>query len=149
MEVLQNRIDSFQGKRLKKGGKLYKWPHPKSFAATTTSLAEAGFYFDPSADDPDNTTCFTCQKALGDWEQDDDPFDLHYEKCGKRCAWASLRCGLKYDITERGGFVSSVSVPLPILTGVQVFFLQRSRADIENSREDASGNLPCRGWMAS
>jgi len=112
MEVLQNRIDSFEPRRLKKGGKLYIWPHDDSFIASKSNLAEAGFYFSPTPkkEDFDNVTCFMCQKQLGDWEKEDDPFALHFAKCAEKCAWANLRCGLQYDRVEGGGCVSILHI---------------------------------------
>jgi hypothetical protein len=111
MECLENRVLSFsKGKRVKVGSRqqTLKWPHPSSgtdsFIATPKILAEAGFYFKPSAEDRDNVSCFMCHKELSQWEQDDDPFDIHYEKCGGRCAWATLRCGLREDMDKKGRY---------------------------------------------
>ncbi|KAJ6561080.1 hypothetical protein DFH09DRAFT_1160400 [Mycena vulgaris] len=81
MEVLQNRLDSFVKQ---KRGKTLKWPHPKTWLATPETLAEAGFYFDPSTDDPDNATCFMCNKQVTEWAEDDDPFDIHWTKFGRK-----------------------------------------------------------------
>ncbi|KAJ7886006.1 inhibitor of apoptosis repeat-containing protein [Mycena leptocephala] len=75
MEVLNNRLNSFL--KQKRGN------HPRT-------LAEAGFYFDPSTDDPDN------------WAEEDDPFDIHWQKCANVCAWANLRCGLRRDTDSHG-----------------------------------------------
>lgn len=104
MECLQSRIDSFsKAKRVKNPNKpstsvTLKWPHPASFVARPDTLAEAGFYFDPSPDDPDNCSCFMCDKQLGGWEDEDDPFDIHFDKCAHECGWASVRCGLRRDM---------------------------------------------------
>ncbi|KAI0746858.1 hypothetical protein C8Q80DRAFT_802071 [Daedaleopsis nitida] len=99
MEYLNSRLDSFGTSKFKRSkassSKITsssKWPHPKSFKATPNSLAEAGFYFDPDHESPDNVTCFMCNKSLGGWEPDDDPFAIHYEKCRNTCAWAVVRC---------------------------------------------------------
>jgi hypothetical protein len=111
MECLQSRIDSFsKTKRVKNPSKpssniTLKWPHPESFKATPDTLAEAGFYYDPSADDPDNVSCFMCEKELGGWEEDDDPFDIHYDKCAQKCGWANTRCGLRRDMDRHGRYV--------------------------------------------
>ncbi|KAJ7132310.1 hypothetical protein C8R44DRAFT_698736 [Mycena epipterygia] len=109
MEVLKNRLDSFKQKR----GKSLKWPHPKTWQATPETLAEAGFYFDPSAEDPDNATCFMCNKQVTEWAEDDDPFDIHWEKCAKVCAWANLRCGLRRDMDSQGRYVFPDKSRLP------------------------------------
>lgn len=98
MEYLQARLDSFaKSKRSKASSTRHtssssKWPHPSSFKATPDSLAEAGFYFDPDSDNPDNVTCFMCKKGVAGWEPEDDPFSIHYDKCAKTCAWAMVRC---------------------------------------------------------
>jgi hypothetical protein len=36
-----------------------EWPHLQDSIANPATLAEAGFYYNPSYDDPDNVTCFT------------------------------------------------------------------------------------------
>lgn len=108
MEAVSTRIASFKkSKRVKNPEKLtsttaLKWPHPADFQANPETLAEAGFYYDPSYDDPDNVTCFTCGKQLGGWEEGDDPFLIHWGKCGQSCCWASVRCGLLVDVDHSG-----------------------------------------------
>jgi hypothetical protein len=108
MEALQSRIESFnKSKRLKSSKsskKSSKWPHPQTFKANPEALAEAGFYFNPSPEDKDNVTCFECGKQLSEWEEDDDPFDLHWTKCGDKCSWAAVRCGLREDMDRRGRY---------------------------------------------
>ena len=78
-----------------------RWPHPDSFIATPKTLAEAGFYHDPSEDDPDNVICFMCSKELGGWDSDDDPYRVHVAKSAK-CAWAQTRCAIEYDFDSHG-----------------------------------------------
>jgi hypothetical protein len=113
MEVFHSRLDSFQKtKRVKlPHGKpsaiSVKWPHPDTFLANPTSLAEAGFHFTPTWNDRDNVTCFLCKKQLSDWTQEDDPFDLHWTKCRANCAWAVVRCGLTEDLDEEGQYAFS------------------------------------------
>ncbi|KDR80791.1 hypothetical protein GALMADRAFT_222390 [Galerina marginata CBS 339.88] len=119
MESLQARVNSFKkSKRVKNPTKTsattsLKWPHPPEFRANPETLAEAGFYYDPSYDDPDNVTCYVCEKALGGWEEDDDPFLIHWRKCGQTCCWASVRCGLLSDMDGMGRFVSSDKARIP------------------------------------
>ncbi|GLB41611.1 putative baculoviral inhibition of apoptosis protein repeat [Lyophyllum shimeji] len=121
MESLQNRIDSFSKvKRVKNPEKptstvSLKWPHPPAprYVATPETLAEAGFYFNPSFDDRDNVTCFMCEKQLSDWEAHDDPFDIHWNKCGDNCCWAMVRCGLRGDLDGHGGFIFSDKSRIP------------------------------------
>ena len=114
MEVLQLRIDTFKkSKRVKQGnGKkvvVVKWPHPDAIIATPAKLAEAGFYYNPSWEDQDNVACFMCGKELSGWEEDDDPFQIHWEKCKDTCAWAFIRCGLDGDIDRKGKCVFCAS----------------------------------------
>ncbi|EJF63753.1 hypothetical protein DICSQDRAFT_167803 [Dichomitus squalens LYAD-421 SS1] len=101
MEYFQNRVDSFGPPRSKRtkasSSKQPTWPHPASFKATPETLAEAGFYFHPDSDFPDNVACFMCKKNLDGWEPDDDPFTIHYSKCRDSCAWAVVRCQRALD----------------------------------------------------
>jgi hypothetical protein len=72
------------------------WPHPLTYLATPETLADAGFYHDPSPFDPDNVCCFMCGKELGEWEEGDDPFRIHAEKCPK-CPWVILNFAVALD----------------------------------------------------
>lgn len=101
METLETRIQSFIKARPPYSNKVYSWPHPDSFVATPKSLAEAGFYFNPSKDDPDNVVCFLCGKELGGWDDTDDPFEIHVQKCPK-CPWVLVRCALENDFDSKG-----------------------------------------------
>jgi len=111
MEVLQARFESFKkSKRVKNPNKsssttTLKWPHPSPFTANPETLAEAGFFYDPSYDDPDNVTCFYCGKQLAGWEEDDDPHVIHWNKCASTCCWATVQCGLKVDMDRSGRYV--------------------------------------------
>ena len=107
---MQSRVDSFaKSKRVKGSSKSSKvtvrWPHPPTFKASPEALAEAGFFYNPSVDDKDSVTCFECGKQLSEWEETDDPFDLHWTKCGDRCSWAVVRCGLRGDMDRHGKYV--------------------------------------------
>ncbi|KAF5362388.1 hypothetical protein D9756_002189 [Leucocoprinus leucothites] len=119
MECLQNRIESFnkpvrvQNASKTGAAKNIKWPHPPSFIAKPETLAEAGFYFDPSYGDRDNVTCFVCGKELGGWEENDDPFEIHWNKCAKTCAWAVVRCALKDDLDASGRYAFTDKNRLP------------------------------------
>lgn len=104
METLESRLNSFTKPKRTKGSKStssLNWPHPSSFVATPKNLAEAGFYYNPSKDDPDNVTCFMCSKELGGWDEEDDPFEIHLRKCPK-CPWALARCSLELDLDSDG-----------------------------------------------
>lgn len=82
-----------------------KWPHPPSFLATPTSLASAGFYFNPSVHTPDAVSCFICDKGLADWDPEDDPAEIHSQKCPK-CPWAVLKCVTDINDNGRSGSIS-------------------------------------------
>ncbi|PYH92677.1 hypothetical protein BO71DRAFT_18794 [Aspergillus ellipticus CBS 707.79] len=62
------------------------WPHSRPSPA---ELAHAGFFYNPYATNPDNTTCFLCQRALDGWEEDDNPITEHL-KHTKDCGWAIM-----------------------------------------------------------
>ncbi|TFK47542.1 inhibitor of apoptosis repeat-containing protein [Heliocybe sulcata] len=113
MQVLQARLDSFKPKRSSKKSSQ-KWPHPSSFKATPQSLAEAGFHFTPWAQDRDSVTCYMCKKQLNAWDKSDDPFRVHWEKCGELCAWATVRCGLEEDVDAEGNFIATDPKRLPL-----------------------------------
>ncbi|KDQ60304.1 hypothetical protein JAAARDRAFT_152872 [Jaapia argillacea MUCL 33604] len=116
MESLQDRLDSFKTKRTKQSNKASsskKWPHPSSYKANPRTLAEAGFYFNPSTDEPDSVSCFICSKELSDWAHDDDPFHIHWSKCYDSCPWAIVRCGLEHDVDEDGNFTFPDANRLP------------------------------------
>jgi hypothetical protein len=108
MESRQARLRTFlDGVRIKfnKSKVLMKWPHPATHIATPETLSDAGFYFNPSLDDKDNVICFTCDKELSDWDAEDDPYQIHFDKCGRTCPWAIVRCGLDVDRDKRGRYV--------------------------------------------
>lgn len=52
-------------------------------------MAHAGFYYKPYETNPDNTTCFQCNRALDGWEEDDNPITEHL-KHSPDCAWAIM-----------------------------------------------------------
>ncbi|EJD05359.1 uncharacterized protein FOMMEDRAFT_165810 [Fomitiporia mediterranea MF3/22] len=120
METFDARLRSFVKGKSKSSG---KWTHPDSFIATPTSLAEAGFYFKPSKQDPDNVQCFICKKELSGWEEDDNPFEIHVKKCPK-CPWAIARCSLEFDVDSDGKFLITDSSRLPTNK-----VLEKARAD--------------------
>jgi hypothetical protein len=71
-----------------------KWPHPKSYKANPSTLADAGFYWNPNSTAKDNVTCFFCEENFSDWELHHDPHVIHYDRCGESCAWATAQCGI-------------------------------------------------------
>lgn len=52
-----------------------------------SKLSDAGFFFAPSEDSPDNVTCYLCGKSLDGWEPGDDPLAEHLRH-SKDCGWA-------------------------------------------------------------
>lgn len=54
-------------------------------------MAKAGFFFAPSATNPDNAMCFVCQRQLDGWEQDDNPA-LEHLTHSPDCGWAINVC---------------------------------------------------------
>lgn len=109
MEVFTTRLESFtKPRRVKhsttKRTLTLKWPHPSHFIATPDTLTEAGFFFNPSWDARDNVECYLCGKCLDGWDEQDDPFAIHWDKCNDQCAWAVVRCGIPEDIDRKGNF---------------------------------------------
>ena len=78
---IESRLATFEPptKRSKLG-----WPHK---TPTPEALAHAGFYYKPSKSSNDNTICYLCERQLGGWEADDDPFEEHL-KHSPECGWA-------------------------------------------------------------
>ena len=58
------------------------WPYDgkKGWKPTSKKLAEAGFIFTPTTEEPDNAKCIYCDKALGGWEKSDDPVHEHQRR---------------------------------------------------------------------
>ncbi len=100
MDAYEARLASFAPKKSSRSKKQQAvsggWLHPPTFRATPSRLAQAGFYFEPSVSKPDNVLCFMCGHALGNWEEQDDPFKVHVEHSPK-CAWAIARCSIEDD----------------------------------------------------
>ncbi|KAL8799127.1 MAG: hypothetical protein Q9182_006133 [Xanthomendoza sp. 2 TL-2023] len=94
MEIFEARLNSFNAIQPKtkkrtsnaKGAAKLKWPHE---SPTPAQLAKAGFYYDPSASDSDNTTCYLCHTNLNGWEEDDNPIHEHLN-LSPGCGWAAV-----------------------------------------------------------
>ncbi|EAW07426.1 baculoviral IAP repeat-containing protein [Aspergillus clavatus NRRL 1] len=69
-----------------KAVKPISWPHSRPSPA---DLAHAGFYYNPYETNPDNTTCYLCQRALDGWEAEDNPVTEHL-KHSQDCGWAIM-----------------------------------------------------------
>ncbi|KAK8042468.1 AT hook domain-containing protein [Apiospora phragmitis] len=110
--TFEGRLASFQSSQpvmgRKRGPKTLAWPHrgldensvsvpsgARADGRTTTNadsslltqLARAGFYFEPTADKPDNVVCYLCHARIGGWEDDDSPIEEHL-RLSPRCGWA-------------------------------------------------------------
>jgi baculoviral IAP repeat-containing protein 5 len=125
MQAFNSRLESFaKARRVKqsttKRTLTLKWPHPLHFVATPDTLTEAGFFFNPAWDAPDNVECFLCGKSLDGWEEQDDPFTIHWDKCRDSCAWAIVRCGLSEDLDRKGKYVACPSIRI-VLAQVGLF----------------------------
>lgn len=52
-------------------------------------MAEAGFYFCGTEQEPDSVACFMCDKHLDNWEATDDPWSEH-KRHAPQCAFVKL-----------------------------------------------------------
>ncbi|KAI0387944.1 hypothetical protein F5Y04DRAFT_241365 [Hypomontagnella monticulosa] len=67
-----------------KAAKSITWPHKQLDPA---HFAQAGFYFEPTQEAPDNTVCFLCLKSFAGWEDSDSPLEEHL-RLSPHCGWA-------------------------------------------------------------
>uniref|UniRef100_V5EZ06 BIR-domain-containing protein n=1 Tax=Kalmanozyma brasiliensis (strain GHG001) TaxID=1365824 RepID=V5EZ06_KALBG len=76
-----------------------QWPYDgkKGWKPTSKKLAEAGFYFAPTDEEPDNAKCVYCSKSLGGWEKADDPVHEHQRRVPD-CAF--FNCELREPAPE-------------------------------------------------
>ncbi|KAK5642594.1 hypothetical protein RI129_008761 [Pyrocoelia pectoralis] len=65
------------------------WHFNSKSKCNAKKLAEAGFYYVGTADEPDGVQCFLCGKALDGWDRDDDPWQEHITH-SKECEFAKL-----------------------------------------------------------
>jgi Inhibitor of Apoptosis domain len=118
MATYEDRLASFEPRKIKFTKKsalnvhlARGWPHPSTatpssaaYRATPSSLAHAGFYFDPTAEKDDNVTCFMCEHSLGEWTENDDPFVEHLN-VDPKCPWALARCSIELDRQRDGRYI--------------------------------------------
>lgn len=52
-------------------------------------MAEAGFFWTGSFEEPDSAQCFVCNKQLDGWESNDDPWDEH-RKHQPACSFVTI-----------------------------------------------------------
>ncbi|OJJ50030.1 hypothetical protein ASPZODRAFT_2117030 [Penicilliopsis zonata CBS 506.65] len=110
MDTFAARLASFDlvlqpEKRRSSSAKTVKpitWPHSNPSPA---ELAHAGFYYNPYETNPDNTTCFLCNRALDGWEEDDNPITEHL-KHARDCGWAVMM-----DIQQRSSNPAEIEDP--------------------------------------
>ncbi|KAI9272233.1 hypothetical protein EDC94DRAFT_644929 [Helicostylum pulchrum] len=82
MNILQNRIDSFNNN-------LVKWPHNNDNFPKIECFAEAGFYFVRRPKAPDTVCCFLCNIEISHWRPSQSPLIRHgFES--PQCAWKRL-----------------------------------------------------------
>nr|POE62879.1 protein bir1 [Quercus suber] len=62
-------------------------------------LAQAGFFYRPGQDSPDNVQCYFCEVKLDGWEPEDDAVQEHLSHA-PHCAWATCVSALKKDGEE-------------------------------------------------
>lgn len=65
------------------------WPYGKRKACTAAKMAEAGFFFCGSDEEPDLAQCFLCRKKLDGWEPQDDPWKEH-RKHSSQCYFVKI-----------------------------------------------------------
>ncbi|RMJ25068.1 Chromosome segregation protein BIR1 [Aspergillus sp. HF37] len=69
-----------------KSTKSMSWPRN---GPSPAEMAHAGFYYNPYDSNPDNTTCFLCERSLDGWDGDDNPIEEHLRLSGD-CGWAIM-----------------------------------------------------------
>nr|OQO26065.1 hypothetical protein B0A51_06997 [Rachicladosporium sp. CCFEE 5018] len=89
-QQLAKRRASSQGR---KKAQAIEWPHEYP---TARQLADAGFFYKPSPDAPDNVQCFTCAVKLDGWEATDNPLQEHLAHSSS-CAWAICQSVVPLD----------------------------------------------------
>jgi hypothetical protein len=73
------------------------WPHTTSKTATPPKLAQAGFFHNPTPENPDRCTCFMCGTSLVSWDVTDIPLEEH-RKHAKHCEF--LQQLTRYNTTN-------------------------------------------------
>lgn len=66
--------------------------------ADSIQLAWAGFFYNPTASRPDNTTCYLCRSTLDGWEEDDSAIGEHLS-FSPHCGWAAI-ARIEQDIED-------------------------------------------------
>lgn len=97
---LSSYIPSSSSAKRSKTGSL-QWPLSETHSVTPSSLAAAGFYYQPSPEAEDNVVCFLCHKALGGWEQGDQALSEHVAHSIKKPGQAKKGC--PFALLKSGG----------------------------------------------
>ncbi|KAL7415109.1 hypothetical protein BDY24DRAFT_338473 [Mrakia frigida] len=104
MEILSTRLSTFSASRTKKHNlpAHSAWPlSPSQYPRLLPALlAEAGWFYTPTKDDPDLVTCFLCGKQVGGWGEEDDPFEEHVGHQEGKCGWARTKCLVETRFTD-------------------------------------------------
>ncbi len=62
-------------------------------------MAEAGFYYTPTDDEPEKVTCYVCQSARSNWKlSSDDPW-LEHQKLSPDCFYLEKKKKAKNELT--------------------------------------------------
>ncbi|KAI0484848.1 hypothetical protein GGR56DRAFT_46819 [Xylariaceae sp. FL0804] len=80
-----------------RGPKALSWPHKQ---LNPEEFARAGFIFEPTPENQDNTVCFLCHKNVGGWEENDNPFEEHL-RLSPHCGWAIV-AGIEAGLGDYG-----------------------------------------------
>ncbi|KAK4874467.1 hypothetical protein RN001_013827 [Aquatica leii] len=83
--TVKNKLSMFYQENREKSFKSWNWKATSNCSAK--KLAEAGFYFIGTQEEPDAVQCFFCDKALDGWDEDDDPWQEH-KTHSLECAFA-------------------------------------------------------------
>lgn len=85
---LGNRIQSFDKKQRMAS---LQWPFTSPDSTLTSAeLAFAGFHHCPIKAAPLRTRCFLCTGEVSNWEEGDDPVDVHFQQ-SPSCGWAVIK----------------------------------------------------------
>ncbi|CAG9816362.1 unnamed protein product [Phaedon cochleariae] len=67
-----------------------KWVFTKKEVCNADKMAEAGFIYTGTKQEPDSVKCFFCAKPLDGWEATDDPWKEHLSHA-PNCSFAKLQ----------------------------------------------------------
>jgi len=79
MGLYENRIKTFRN-----------WIFPDNVNCNAERMANAGFYFCGTIQEPDLVRCYYCRKELDGWDDFDDPWEEHKSHARGNCAFINL-----------------------------------------------------------